>query len=301
MSTTEIERMTRRFTAAIHHILGVYQDIPAPDVNTNARVMAWLMDEYSRTHGYSPAVVTGKPVEVGGAPGREAATGRGAAAVLRSYAQRAGVDLRGMRVAIQGFGNVGTWLALELRSLGAEIIAVSDVTGGVHSDDGLDIDELLAWVREGKPLVDAPASRAITNEDLLELPCDVLAPAALGSVITSENAARVRGRIVLECANHPTTPAADAVLTEHGITVLPDVLVNAGGVVGSYFEWAMNIQQFRWTEDRFNEELYARMESSFAAVTDVAERHATTLRRAAFALGVERVSAAVRLRGYADA
>jgi glutamate dehydrogenase (NAD(P)+) len=301
LSTTEIERMTRRFTSAIHHILGVYQDIPAPDVNTNARVMGWLMDEYSHIHGYSPAVVTGKPVELGGAPGREAATGRGAANVLRAYTQRAGSDLRGMSVAIQGFGNVGTWLSHELRSMGARIVAVSDVTGGVLAPDGLDLDALSTWVREGKPLVDAPAVEAITNEELLELDCDVLAPAALGSVITTENASRIRSRIVLECANHPTTPAADAVMAEHGITVLPDVLVNAGGVVGSYFEWAMNIQQFRWTEHRFNEELAARMEGAFAAVTDVAETHSTTLRRAAFALGVERVSAAVRLRGYADA
>jgi glutamate dehydrogenase (NAD(P)+) len=301
MSDTEVERMTRRFTSAIHHVLGVYQDIPAPDVNTNARVMAWLMDEYSRSYGYSPGIVTGKPVEVGGAPGREAATGRGLAAVLHAYCERAGLDVAAMRVAIQGFGNVGTWLARELHGAGAKVIAVSDVTGGIHRAEGLDVPALLSWVRERKPLVDAPGVDPITNDDLLELPCDVLAPAALGEVLTAENAARVRAKIVLEGANHPTTPSADAVLHEHGVAVIPDVLANAGGVVGSYFEWAMNIQQFRWTEARFNEELFARMKGSFAAVADIAEQKSTTMRRAAFALGIERVSAAVKLRGYADA
>jgi glutamate dehydrogenase (NAD(P)+) len=301
LSDSELERMTRRFTAAIHHVLGVYQDIPAPDVNTNAHVMAWLMDEYSRAYGYSPGIVTGKPVEIGGAPGREAATGRGLAAILRAYCDRAGVSLRGLRVAIQGFGNVGTWLAQELSGCGAKVIAVSDVTGGVLAADGLDTAELAAWVAQRKPLVDAPGVDPITNEELLELECDVLAPAALGGVLTGENASRVRARILLEGANHPTTPSADAILHEHGVAVIPDVLANAGGVVGSYFEWAMNIQQFRWSEARFNEELFARMQSAFTAVADLAEHHGTTLRRAAFALGIERVSAAVKLRGYADA
>ena len=301
MSDTEVERMTRRFTAAIHHVLGVYQDIPAPDVNTNARVMAWLMDEYSRAYGYSPGIVTGKPVEVGGAPGREAATGRGLAAVLRAHYERNGIDVAGQRVVIQGFGNVGTWLAHELHAAGSSVIAVSDVTGGVHAPDGLDVPALLEWTRQRKPLVDAPNVEQLTNDELLELECDVLAPAALGGVLTGENGGRVRARLVLEGANHPTTPSADAVLHEHGVVVIPDVLANAGGVVGSYFEWAMNIQQFRWTEERFNEELFARMRDSYTAVADLAEQHSTTLRRAAFALGIERVSAAVRLRGYADA
>jgi glutamate dehydrogenase (NAD(P)+) len=301
MSANELERMTRRFTAAIHHVLGVYQDIPAPDVNTNPRVMAWLMDEYSRAYGYSPGIVTGKPVEIGGAPGREAATGRGLAAVLRAYSERAGHDLSSLRVAIQGFGNVGTWLAQDLHASGAQVVAVSDVTGGVFAPDGLDVPGLLQWVAQRKPLIDAPGTDQITNDELLELPCDVLAPAALGSVLTGDNAARVRARIVLEGANHPTTPSADTILQEHGIDVIPDVLANAGGVVGSYFEWAMNIQQFRWTEARFNEELFARMRTAFESVAALAEQHSTSLRRAAFALGIERVSAAAKLRGYADA
>jgi glutamate dehydrogenase (NAD(P)+) len=301
MSDTELERMTRRFTSAIHHVLGVYQDIPAPDVNTNARVMAWLMDEYSRAYGYSPGIVTGKPVEIGGAPGREAATGRGLAAVLRAYCEHAGLELAAQRVAIQGFGNVGTWLAAELHEAGAAVIAVSDVAGAVHDPEGLDVPELLRWIRERKPLVDAPGVEQLTNDELLELPCDVLAPAALGSVLTGDNAGRVRAKIVLEGANHPTTPSADAILHEHGVVVIPDVLANAGGVVGSYFEWAMNIQQFRWTEARFNEELAAHMQRAFTSVADLATERSTTLRRAAFAVGIQRVSAAVKLRGYADA
>jgi glutamate dehydrogenase (NAD(P)+) len=300
MSDAEVERMTRRFTSAIHHILGVYQDIPAPDVNTNARVMAWLMDEYSRANGYSPAVVTGKPVELGGAPGREAATGRGLASVLQAYCERSGHDVRSQRVAIQGFGNVGSWLAHELHGLGVNVIAVSDVTGGIHQPEGLDIPALLEWVRQRKPLLDAPGVETLTNDELLELECDVLVPAALGSVITSANAVRIKANIVVEGANHPTTPSADAVLGRKGIVVIPDILANAGGVVGSYFEWAMNIQQFRWPEHRFNEELCARMQAAYAAVAGFSERHSTTMRRAAYALGVERVSAAVKLRGYAD-
>jgi glutamate dehydrogenase (NAD(P)+) len=301
LSDTELERMTRRFTAAIHHVLGVYQDIPAPDVNTNARVMAWLMDEYSRAYGYSPGIVTGKPVELGGAAGREAATGRGLAAVLRAYCERSGIDVRSQRVAIQGFGNVGTWLALELHGAGTRVVAVSDVNGGVLAPEGLDVPALVEWVRDRKPLADAPGVEPITNSELLELPCDVLAPAALGGVLTNDNASRVRASIVLEGANHPTTPSADAILHEHGIAVIPDVLANAGGVVGSYFEWAMNIQQFRWSEARFNEELFARMQGAFTSVAALAEERSTTLRRAAFALGIQRVSTAAKLRGYADA
>jgi glutamate dehydrogenase (NAD(P)+) len=301
LSPTELERMTRRFTTAIQHILGVYQDIPAPDMNTNAHVMAWIMDEYSRAFGYSPAVVTGKPVEIGGAPGREAATGRGLAAVLRAYCERAGRKLAAQRVAIQGFGNVGTWLAQQLHRAGATIVAVADVTGAIQNPDGLDVPSLFAWARAGKPLLDAPDTEQITNDNLLAIECDVLVPAALGSVITAGNVGAVRADIVLEAANNPTTPDADAVLNERGVVVIPDVLANAGGVVGSYFEWAMNIQQFRWSEERFNDELCDRMERSFDAVADLAEQRDVPLRHAAYALGVQRVATAATLRGYADA
>ena len=301
LSAGELERMTRRFTAAIHHLLGVYQDIPAPDVNTNAQVMAWLMDEYSRAYGYSPGIVTGKPVELGGAPGREPATGRGLFAVLDAYTQRAGIDLSTMRVVIQGFGNVGSNLAAALAAAGVRVVGVSDVNGGVFARDGLDVAALLALARARRPLHEVRGGEPIDNAALLTLECDVLVPAALGGVITEANVGAIAARIVLEAANHPTSPAADAALHERGVVVIPDVLANAGGVVGSYFEWAMNIQQFRWTEQRFNDELDTRMRDAFANVATLATEKSVPLRHAAYAVGVGRVAAAARLRGYADA
>lgn len=301
LSAGELERMTRRFTAAIHHLLGVYQDIPAPDVNTNAQVMAWLMDEYSRAYGYSPGIVTGKPVELGGAPGREPATGRGLFAVLDAYTQRAGIDLSTMRVVIQGFGNVGSNLAAALAAAGVRVVGVSDVNGGVFARDGLDVAALLALARARRPLHEVRGGEPIDNAALLTLECDVLVPAALGGVITEANVGAIAARIVLEAANHPTSPGADAALHERGVVVIPDVLANAGGVVGSYFEWAMNIQQFRWTEQRFNDELDTRMRDAFANVATLAAENGVPLRHAAYAVGVGRVAAAARLRGYADA
>lgn len=301
MSPAELERMTRRFTAAVHHVLGVYQDIPAPDVNTNAQTMAWLMDEYSRAYGYSPAIVTGKPVELGGAAGREAATGRGLHAVLSAHAARTGLDLGTARVVIQGFGNVGANLAASLAARGVRVIAVSDVHGGVHAPDGLDIAALLALAKARRPLTELPGATPIDNEALLALECDVLVPAALGGVITAANADRIAAPLLLEAANHPTSPEADAILVKNGIVVLPDVLANAGGVVGSYFEWAMNIQQFRWSHERFDDELDTTMRTAYATVADLAAAEGATLRHAAYAVGVSRVAAAARLRGYADA
>ncbi len=300
-SAGELERMTRRFTAAIHHLLGVYQDIPAPDVNTNAQVMAWVMDEYSRAYGYSPGIVTGKPVELGGATGREPATGRGLFAVLDAYTRRVGIDLATMRVVIQGFGNVGTNLAAALAAAGVRVVGVSDVNGGVSAPDGLDVAALLALAHARRPLHELGGAEPIDNAALLTLECDVLVPAALGGVITEANVGAIAARIVLEAANHPTSPAADAALHERGVVVIPDVLANAGGVIGSYFEWAMNIQQFRWTEQRFNDELDTRMREAFANVATLATEKSVPLRHAAYAVGVGRVAAAARLRGYADA
>ncbi len=301
MSPAEVERMTRRFTAAIRHVLGVYQDIPAPDVNTNAQVMAWLMDEYSRAYGYSPAIVTGKPVQIGGACGREAATGRGLFAVLDEHARRTGLDVGKLRVAIQGFGNVGSHLAIALAGAGARVVAVSDVNGGVHAADGLDVAGLVELARRRRPLAELAGTEEIDNATLLALDCDVLVPAALGGVITSSNADAIGASILLEGANHPTSPEADTVLTKRGVVVIPDVLANAGGVLGSYYEWAMNIQQFRWTEQRFDEELHKGMRLAYTTVADLAAREGVPLRHGAYALGVQRVAEAARLRGYADA
>jgi glutamate dehydrogenase (NAD(P)+) len=298
LSPRELEQLTRRFTLSISHVLGVYRDIPAPDVNTDAQTMAWMMDAYSSRAGYSPASVTGKPVELGGAAGREAATGRGVVYVLDAACRRWGISLPDLTIAIQGFGNVGSWCATELVARGARVVAVSDVGGGVHRASGLDVPTLVNLVRSGRSVTEAPGVDRITNEELLAVECDVLVPAALGKVIRGDNADTVRARIVAEGANYPVTPLGDKVLTDKGVRVLPDILTNGGGVTGSYFEWSMNIQQFRWPEDRFNEELSRRLCEAFEATADLADERNTSLRKASFAVAIERVARAARLRGY---
>lgn len=300
LSSRELEDLTRRYTLAISHVIGVNRDIPAPDVNTNAQTMAWMMDAFSSRHGYTPAICTGKPLDLGGAPGREAATGRGVVFVLEAAAKHWGIDLGSQRVAIQGFGNVGSWAARELHLRGIPVVAVSDVSGGRYRPGGLDVAALLGAASAGSLLGEADPALGdrITNEELLTLDCDVLIPAALGEVIHGGNAAAVKARLVVEAANNPTTPEADKVLNDAGVKVVPDILANAGGVTGSYFEWAQNIQQFRWREDRFNDELGQAMTRAFEATVAFAEAHGTSLRKAAFAIAIERVARAERLRGY---
>jgi len=300
MSDRELEALTRRFTNAISHVIGVNRDIPAPDVNTNAQVMTWMMDAYSARYGYSPAIVTGKPLDLGGAPGREAATGRGVVYVLEAACQHWGVDLRAQRVAVQGFGNVGSWAVRELELRGVSVVAVSDVSGGIYQPKGLDLSGLFDLAAAHRPLSDASATlgERVTNAELLEVDCDVLIPAALGEILTDGNADRIKAQIIVEAANNPTTPEADKILIDRGVKVVPDVLANAGGVTGSYFEWAQNIQQFRWKEDRFNQELSDAMLRGFQATVQFAEEHDCTLRKAAFAIGMQRVARAAKLRGY---
>jgi glutamate dehydrogenase (NAD(P)+) len=298
MSMEEKERLTRRYTSMISYILGVNRDIPAPDVNTDAQTMAWMMDAYSARYGYTPAIVTGKPVELGGSYGREAATGRGIVYCLEEAAGDLGLDLRGASVAIQGFGNVGSWAARLIGETGCRVVAVSDVRGGIHRGDGLDVQAVVDHLRETGSVVEAPGTEPITNADLLELDVDVLIPAALDQVVNEGNADRVRARTILEAANYPVTPAADAVLAEQGITVIPDILVNAGGVTVSYLEWVQNIQQFRWDEDQVNEELRKKMSQAWRNVHSRATVDGVSLRLAAFAIAVERVTRAAELRGY---
>ncbi|MFN8051811.1 MAG: Glu/Leu/Phe/Val dehydrogenase dimerization domain-containing protein [Acidimicrobiales bacterium] len=298
MSPFEIERMTRRFTLMIGNILGPYQDIPAPDVNTNAQVMAWIMDEYSDRFGYSPAMVTGKPLALGGAPGREAATGLGCVYVLEAFCEHHRLSLIGKRIAIQGFGNVGRHMAWELFKRGAKVVAVSDVSGGVADPGGLDIPKLKDHADHGGLLQDSGGGDHITNAELLAMECDFLTPAAMGEVITGDNAHAVRARVVVEAANYPVTPSGDAVLEEAGITVIPDILANAGGVTGSYFEWTQNIQQFTWKLDRFNAELADRMKQAAGNVFGFAEVHGCSLRQAAYGIGLTRVAEATSIRGY---
>jgi glutamate dehydrogenase (NAD(P)+) len=298
LNPRELQRLTRRFVQQIHDIIGPQTDIPAPDVNTNAQVMAWIMDEYSKMHGFSPAVVTGKPVELFGSKGREEATGRGVVFALEEHLRAAELgEVRGKTFAIQGFGNVGSWAARFLHERGGRVVAVSDVRGGVQKPAGLDVPGLLEHARQTRSVVDFPDSDPISNEALLLEDVDVLVPAALGGVITEANARDVRARLVLEAANGPTTPRADEILAERGITVLPDIYVNAGGVTVSYFEWAQNIQQFRWDEERVNAELHRHMVDAYATLAKVVRQRKVSFRTAAFIVAIGRVGRATVLRG----
>jgi glutamate dehydrogenase (NAD(P)+) len=313
LNEAERLRLTRRFITGISHVIGPYRDILAPDMNTNAQTMAWMIDTYSAAHGYTPAIVTGKPVALGGAPGREDATGRGVVDVLEAHVRhgagagagaggaggRAGGPLAGLRVAVQGFGNVGSAVAREAASRGCTVVAASDEFGGVACPAGLDVEPLAAVVGAGGRVGEYDGEHdAITNDELLTYDCDVLVPAALGAQIHEGNAGLVGARVVVEGANYPTTPKADRVLQDRGVVVIPDVLANAGGVTGSYFEWTMNVQQFRWKPERFQSELADKLGQAYAATQAFADAHACTLRQAAFAIGIQRVAEASHLRGY---
>jgi glutamate dehydrogenase (NAD(P)+) len=298
LSPRELERLTRRFVQQIHDIIGPQQDIPAPDVNTNAQIMAWIMDEYSTIHGFSPAVVTGKPVELFGSKGREEATGRGVVWALEEWLADLGAGaVEGKRFAIQGFGNVGSWTAHFLHERKGRVVAVSDVKGGVRNPDGLDIPALVAHVRQRGTVEGFAGTDEITNEDLLTLDVDVLIPAALGGVLTKDNAREVRARYIVEAANGPTTPDADEILQARGIPVLPDIYANAGGVTVSYFEWVQNIQQFTWDEERVSAELHRHMRDAYGTLARVAREHRVPLRTAAFVVAIGRVGRATVLRG----
>jgi glutamate dehydrogenase (NAD(P)+) len=299
MSRAEVERITRKLVARIHLLLGPYRDVPAPDVNTNAQVMSWVFDEYSSRHGYSPACVTGKPLELGGSLGREQATGRGVLFVLAEHLKDLGKPLTGQRVVIQGFGNVGSNAALLLAEQGADIIAVSDVYGGIVSKNqkGLPVRDLVEHVKKTGSVGKFPGSEPASNEDLLTLECDVLIPAALECVLHKDNAAKVKAKIIAEAANLPTTPEADDLFAKRGVTVLPDILTNAGGVTVSYFEWAQNLQQVFWDEDHVNGELSKYMSRAYRAVADLAAQAKISLKDAAYQVAVERVARAETLRG----
>ena len=298
MSQTELNRLTRTYTQHISLILGVARDIPAPDMGTSAQTMAWMMDAYGAQHGYTPGIVTGKPVELGGSYGRDQATGRGVAVCMREYARVEDVNPQDIRVVVQGYGNVGSWTARIAAEYGFRIVAVSDVKGAIHNPDGINIPDLDRWFAVAGSVAGFPTAEPITNVQLLELDCDYLVPAALGEVITEGNAANVKARVVIEGANHPVTPAADAILLRNNVTVLPDILVNAGGVTVSYFEWTQNIQQFRWQLDRVIEELETRMVATFSDLMARVNKDGTQPREAAFDIALERVSKTIRLRGF---
>jgi len=298
LSGAELERLTRRYATEISILMSPEGDIPAPDLGTTPQVMAWIMDTYSMHRGYStPSVVTGKPTSIGGSLGRVEATGRGVAIVTREAARWLGMELAGATVVIQGFGNVGSVAAQLLTRLGCRVVAVSDTRGGVYHPGGLDPDRLIEHKARTGTVVGYPGADVVTNQELLELPCDVLVPSALEGQITEDNAPRIRARIVVEGANGPTTPEADAILRERRITVLPDIVANAGGVIVSYFEWVQGLQQFFWTEEEVNANLERIIVRSFGQVVKVAEERNVDLRTAALIRAIERVADALFTRG----
>jgi glutamate dehydrogenase (NAD(P)+) len=299
LSMREYEAVTRSFTSRIALALGPYRDIPAPDMGTNAQVMAWLMDEYSKRAGYTPAVVTGKPISLGGSLGREEATGQGTVYIMEHYAKEFDQPIDGAAVVIQGFGNVGAHVARLLHERGARILAVSDVDGGIHNDAGLDVPALVEHAyRQRRPVPEFDGGDRIDNVQLFAIPCDWLIPAALGGVISRETFAEtLECKVVVEAANTPVTPIGETILRDRGITVLPDFLVNAGGVVVSYFEWVQNLQQHPWTLERVNQELGDRMATAYHAVSDIVREREVSWRTAAFMIALARVAEAERLRG----
>jgi len=297
LTRRELERLTRRFVQQISPVIGPNTDIPAPDMNTNAQVMGWFFDEYSRRNGFSPAVVTGKPLELHGSLGRDAATGRGCLFAVREVLGAAGKKLEGTTFAIQGFGNVGSWLARLLHASGARVVAISDLKGGVFKGDGLDVPALLTHARMTGSVVDFPGAEPLSNQELLKVECEVLVPAALGHVLHEGNARDIRAKYVLEAANGPTTAEADQIFGERGIVCIPDIWANAGGVTVSYFEWTQNTQKLKWSEELVNESLERHMVAAHRALAVCMEEHKCSMRTAAFVVGVRRVKEATELRG----
>jgi glutamate dehydrogenase (NAD(P)+) len=309
LSQADLESITRRYTDQIGHVLGPTRDIPAPDMNTNAQTMSWILDQYGRKYGHTTGVVTGKPVALGGSLGREEATGRGVVVVLDEAVRDLELgDSESLTVAVQGFGNVGSWAARIAAERGYRIVAVSDIEGGIHRADGLDLDRLRDHQREAGTVCGMPGTEPVGNDELLELDVDVLIPAALGGIIDHQNADRIQAQLVIEGANHPVTPLADEILHDRGTVVVPDILANAGGVTVSYFEWVQNSQEMRWDHEDVNAQLERRLTRAYEQCRQFQQDRAgdarawgndrLSLREAAFSLAVERVVEAATLRGY---
>lgn len=298
LSAGEAERLTRRFTAELEPIIGPDSDIPAPDLGTGSREMAWIMDTYSMHRGYSvPGVVTGKPIDLGGSEGRQEATGRGVALSVAMAAPRLGLPWPGSRVVVQGFGNVGSVAARQLAQRGCPVIAVSDVNGGIYNPNGLDLSRLTRYVQEHRRIDGFPGAEPVDNAALLELETDILVPAALENQITVDNANRIKARLIVEAANGPITSGADKILAERGVPIVPDILANAGGVTVSYFEWVQDRESYFWSEGEIYQRLERIMGQAFEEVWQRSETEGTTLREAALMIGIERVARAVQLRG----
>jgi len=298
MSQGELERLTRRYASEIMLVIGPERDIPAPDVGTNPQIMAWIMDTYSINVGYSVlGVVTGKPLSIGGSLGRLEATGRGCTIITRLAAKQLGIDLEGASVAVQGFGNVGSAAAKLLAKEGCKIIGIADVNGGIYNSMGINVEGVIQHCKETGSVVGCKNTEAITNAELLALPCDILVPAAMEDEICAANAGSVKARVIVEAANGPTTPEADNILQANGKYVVPDILVNAGGVVVSYFEWVQGLQSFFWSEDEVNRQLQSVMENAFGEVLEMSQREKVDMRNAAYMLAIKRIEDAMLVRG----
>lgn len=298
MSEKELEKLTRRYVVAILDVIGPYKDVPAPDINTNPKVMAWIMDTYSMYHGYAiPEVVTGKPLSVGGIAGRLEATGRGVIIVLREFLKKLNMNGSNIKIAIQGFGNVGSHAALTAKEFGYKVVAVSDVEGGVYNPDGLEPEKVLEYSRKTGSVVGYPEAKTITNEELLALDVDVLIPAAIEGTIHRKNADNINAKIIIEGANGPVTPEADRILNEKGVVIVPDILANAGGVIVSYLEWNQNLHREIWTLEEVRAKLMARMTTAFNEVYSVFKEKEVTMREAAYIVALTRVVDALMDRG----
>jgi glutamate dehydrogenase (NAD(P)+) len=298
MNTSELQTVARSFMDKVEKVLGPNRDIPAPDVGTNAQTMAWMMDEYGKLHGHTPAAVTGKPISLEGSYGREAATGRGLVYLYEEAAPDCGLEPEKTRFVVAGYGNVGSWAARLMQDLGAKMVGASDAYGAIRSDDGIDAYELAEHVREGGRVPEFEGVDEIEPDELLAIECEVFFPAALGGMIHADNAESLNCRMMIEGANSPTTPKADAILAEQDIHVIPDVMANAGGVIVSYFEWVQNMQHLRWEEDEVNSRLRKIMQRAYGDVREKAAEHEIPLRPAAYELGIERVVEAAKARGY---
>lgn len=301
LSRGELERLSRAYIGAISPLIGPDQDIPAPDVNTNPQIMAWMMDEFSKYKGgvTYPGVVTGKPIIAGGSLGRGEATGRGCVIIIRETAKRLGINLKGATAVVQGFGNVGSATAHFLAKEGVKIIAIMEIDGGIYNKDGIDPDELLAYREKNGTITTYPGCRPIDNEELLTLECDILVPAALENQITLENAKRINAKVIAEAANGPTTPEADEVLAKKGIFLTPDILTNAGGVTVSYFEWVQNFMNYYWTANEVNSRLEQKMVEAFACIYQMSQDYKVGMRMAAYMFSIARLAEVIKVRGWA--
>jgi glutamate dehydrogenase (NAD(P)+) len=298
LDQADVQKVARSFMDKVEKILGPTRDIAAPDINTNAQVMAWMMDEYGKLHGHTPAIVTGKPIALEGSYGREAATGRGCVYMFREAAPHLGLSPADTTFVVQGYGNVGSWAARIMQQLGATMVGVSDANGALRSDSGIDANALHEHLTQGRVITDFEGAEAIPAPDLTAIPCDVFIPAALGGMIHEGNADDMQCKVILEGANSPTTPAADQILRDKDVYIIPDVMANAGGVVVSYFEWVQNLQHFRWDEREVNDKLGTIMRRAYREVSSRAREEGIDLREAAYLVGIERVVEAARTRGY---